>query len=153
LVFSFAFVQSLQSYPPTTNFPTLCQYVHILSSQIVRSMYKVSVQISDVAHFVPRTQNLALVSAELGVLARVSGYLLVPIPCYDNPFRYHALGWVPHVEAKVCIMFLLDESGLLVLLNRRRIEYIVGGRGHDVFEVAKFGASKDVFKFFWVNCA
>jgi hypothetical protein len=115
-------------------------------------MYKVSVQISDVAHFVPRTQNLALVSAELGVLARVSGYLLVPIPCYDNPFRYHALGWVPHVETKVCIMFLLDESGLLVLLNRRRIEYIVGGRGHDVFEVAKFGASKDVFKFFWVNC-
>jgi hypothetical protein len=115
-------------------------------------MYKVSVQISDITKLIPRTQNLALVSAELEVIARVSNYLLVPIPCYDSPFRYHTLGWVPHVETKVRVMLPLNESGMLVLLQRRRIEYIISRRWHDVFEVTKFVASKNVFKIFWVNC-
>jgi hypothetical protein len=73
-------------------------------------MYKVSVQISDITKLIPRTQNLALISAELEVLARVSGYLLVPIPCYDNSFRYYTLSWVPHVETEVSVVFSLDES-------------------------------------------
>jgi hypothetical protein len=115
-------------------------------------MYKVSFQISYVTHLIPRTQNLALVSAELEVLARVPGHLLVPIPCYDSPFRHHTLGWVAHVEAKIRVMFLLDKPRMLILLQPCRIEYIVGRRWHDVFEVAKFGTSKNVFKIFWVNC-
>jgi hypothetical protein len=73
-------------------------------------MYKVSVQISDITKLIPRTLNLALISAELEVLARVSGYLLVPIPFYDNPFRYYTLSWVPHVETEVSVVFSLDES-------------------------------------------